>query len=253
MSHSFSFRWWLYVSTKLFSAYFVIASMNISTAHAELAGLYKDKYVCISSSLNSLEICKSQPIGFNYRMLSVNAPYYASKTLVTDSSIRGDKETNIYNYVQNPPEDKDYGSYVFSFLAIIISIGIPVWQRYVQKNDAINEGFWIREVVMPKINANIFAVCAAFRNNLTLSESDFSRAYNDELLPQLNELRDSFSLLTAFPKAVDCSTVLNGYCDDFEDVITNNINKPVNVRKEDISYFHLKLTKELISIHQKIS
>lgn len=211
-----------------------------------------DSHICFETKQNSIQICKSEALGFNPASLSNN---YSSKNGInTDQG-----QSLINNYIQQPDSPTDYGSYVISILAFFASIGVPLWQRYIQKNDSknqrldsINEGFWIREVVMPQINTNIFSVCTAFRGKLNLSENEFTLIYRDELLPLLNELRDSFSLLKAFPNATNAIITLQQYCDDFDDTINDHINEPLNVRKSDISSFQLTLTKELMKTHKAI-
>jgi len=217
-----------------------------------------DKIHSINESLyfgknNAIQICKSEPLGFNSNSI-LNT--YASKNIITEK----EPSSAINNYIQQPEAPADIGSYIVSILALLVSAGVPLWQRFVQVNDSksqkldsINEGFWIREVVMPQINQNIFNLCTTFRNKLTLTQADFTIVYRDELLPLLNELRDSFSLFRAFPNASNAILTLQQYCDDFDDSVNDHINEPVSVRKTDISSFQLILTKELMRTHMLIS
>lgn len=210
------------------------------------------EHLCFEKN-NTIQICKSEPLGFNSNSILNN---YSSKNTITDK----EPSSAIYNYIQQPDTPTDIGSYLISILALLVSAGVPLWQRFVQVNDSktqkldsISEGFWIREVVMPQINLNIFNLCTTYRNKITLSQAEFTIVYRDELLPLLNELRDSFSLFRAFPNASDAIPTLEQFCDDFDDSVNDHVDEPVSVRKADISTFQIILTKELIRTHMLIS
>lgn len=212
-----------------------------------------DGSICFHNTKNTLQTCKTDPLGFS--------PNSLAKSFSSQNPVQfKDSPSSINTYIQQPDPSMDYGSYVISILALIASIGIPLWQRRLQKKDSqsqkldsINEGFWIREVVMPQINSKIFNLCSTFRNKINLNKPDFTMSYRDELLPLLNELRDSFSLFKAFPNASNAIQKLEQYCDDFDDSVTDHLDEPISTRKADVYSFQLKLTQELIKTHKLIS
>lgn len=225
-----------------------------STCSVASVNIMDSKRICLTPLVNSVQLCEVGMPGFSQKSIEVGKEFnYSENIYKSTDATKKNTDSVIYNYIQTPEKDSDLGSYLISLIAMIISVGIPIWQRYVQKNDAINEGFWVREVVMPQVNSNMFNACSTFRSKLELPSDEFTQAYKQELLPSLNELRDSFSLLTAFPNAVSYPAKLNELCDDLEDKVVDHISEPINVRKEDISSFQLTLTKELIKIHKKIS
>ncbi|MFX0749075.1 hypothetical protein ABEL08_17280 [Escherichia coli] len=243
------------VNVKLIIIGALMAPMSVISTSVFSSEKISDKknHLCFADNSNTIQVCETVPLGFNTNLLTNS---YSSHN-VLDSK---EPTSTINNYIQQPENSTDIGSYIISILALLVSAGVPLWQRYVQirdsknqKLDSINEGFWIREVVMPQINLNIFNLCTAFRNKLNLSQPEFTIVYRDELLPLLNELRDSFSLFKAFPNASNAILTLQQYCDDFDDSITDHIDEPINVRKADISTFQLTLTKELIKTHMLIS
>lgn len=218
--------------------------------------VFKGKNICLSPSLNTIQVCDSHMLGFNVDSLT-NVKGYGFSANSFNAGFEEEKKSKrdigVYNYIQAPDSDADWKSYLLSLLAIVISLGIPVWQRYAQKSDAINDGFWIREVIMPQINNCIVNLCSETNSKLRMPSGAFTPAYQRDLLPLLNELRDSFSLLTAFPNSVAYSQKMNGFCDNFDDALSDHVNEPLDVRLKDVSDFRIKLTKELISIHKKIT
>lgn len=231
------------------AVFFIMLSAPLSAA---INNSLDDKRLCFTPTDNSIQLCKFSLHGFNEQSLMINQDYTYSKN--------SDNNTVLYNFIKTADKDTDYGAYFFSAFALLVSIGIPIWQRHLskkdaidQKKDAINDGFWVREVVMPQVNTNMFNTCTLFRNKFNLPASEFTLAYDEDLLPSLNSLRDSFSLLTAFPNATSYPDILNRLCDDFEDKVSDHINEPLNIRKDDVSSFQLALTKILIEVHKKIS
>lgn len=252
------------ISAIVFGAYFI----TITSAYSSTASLSEgNKRICFLPENNTIQLCNVGLPGFDIKSLQNNRNYISSKDRDVIQGVKNNSISNarldnsiLYNYIQIPDKDTDFGSYIFSLFALLTSILIPIWQRkgqrrdaVTQKKEAINDGFWMREVIMPQINNNVFNCCAAFRARLNLSSSDFTQAYNEVLLPSLNELRDSFSLLSAFTEASSYALSLNEICDDFDDNVMDNIDSPLSTRKEDVSNLQIKLTKQLIEIHKAIS
>ena len=232
-----------------------IGSINLFSfnALAEEKPTKLENNICFNNTKDTFQICKSEPLGFSPNSLTKS---FTSQNLVELK----ESPSSINTYIQQPEPSTDYGSYIISILALLASIGIPLWQRSLQQKDSqsqtldsINEGFWIREVVMPQINSKIFNLCSTFRNRINLNKPDFTISYRDELLPLLNELRDSFSLFKAFPNASGAIQLLEKYCDDFDDDVTDHLDETISVRRADVYSFQLKLTQELIKTHKLIS
>lgn len=228
---------------------FIFQSVISYAAEGELL---KGKNICLAPTSNTIQVCDAHILGFSTESLNINKTHDISENmLIEDGSSK--KNLDIYNYIQTPESDTDWGSYILSGLAILFSVGTAIWQRYTQKNDAINDGFWVREVVMPQINNGVINLSSGVNSKLKLNPADFTTAYQNDLLPLLNELRDSFSLLSAFPNATAYAQKLNYFCDNFDDVLSDNINKPIEVRLKDVSDFRINITKELMVIHKKIT
>ncbi|MCV5580388.1 hypothetical protein OFO05_33865, partial [Escherichia coli] len=56
---------------------------------------------------------------------------------------------NLYNIVRVPESGPEWYSIAISIIALIASVGVPLWQHYKGRNEAINEGYWLREVILP--------------------------------------------------------------------------------------------------------
>ncbi|MBB8776903.1 hypothetical protein HEO39_004400 [Escherichia coli] len=158
----------------------------------------------------------------------------------------------IFNIVKVPESGPEWVSICISILALISSFGIPYFQHRKERNEAINEGYWLREVIMPKINGLAFEVATEFKNAMPLAEDDFINALNDNLLPKLGGLRDSLYLFESFPKLNQDVETLEGICDTLEEKVSDNINLPIEARMADISRFHSSLIQNLILLHRKV-
>lgn len=158
----------------------------------------------------------------------------------------------IYNVVKVPESGPEWVSIGISIFALISSLGIPYFQHRKERNEAINEGYWLREVIMPKINNLAFEVATDFKNSMPLVEADFIDALNERLLPKLGGLRDSLYLFESFPKLKQDVEVLEAICDTLEEKVSDNINSPIETRLSDISRFHSSLIKNLILLHRKV-
>lgn len=225
-------------------------------ACAAEVGIFKGKNICLYPASNSIQVCDSHMLGFSPNSLTNNKDYGFSSNSFSNNgeeAVASKNNIGIYNYIQNPDSDTDWGAYILSGLAMFVSVGTTIWQRRTQKSDAINDGFWVREVIMPQVNEGVTNLCSRVKGELKTPSADFTAAYRTDLLPLLNELRDSFSLLSAFPNSGQYAQKLNGFCDNFDDALSDHVNEPLDVRLEDVSGFRINLTKELMLIHKKIT
>lgn len=158
----------------------------------------------------------------------------------------------IFNIVESPENEPEWISIFISLIAVISSFVVPYRLHQKERHESINEGYWIREVIMPKINDLAFKVTAAFKSAITLSEDEFVDTLSNSLLPKLGELRDSLYLFNGFKSLQDDIEVLEGICDELEEKVSDNIGAPNETRITDISIFHTKLITKLIDTHRKI-
>ncbi|WP_350262731.1 hypothetical protein AAF463_23925 (plasmid) [Pantoea sp. BJ2] len=158
---------------------------------------------------------------------------------------------SIYNIVKVPDGGPEWVSIIISMLALLASIGIPGYQFWRQRKSSVNEGFWLREVIFPKLNEITFSVINTFKQSLDLNLPDFAIAYGRDLIPALNQLRDASSLMNSFPKNEDFVTRMETICDSFENEVDNNQSKSKEIRLTDINDFHNKVISLFIEYHFK--
>lgn len=158
----------------------------------------------------------------------------------------------IFNVVKVPESGPEWVSIIISIIALASSFGVPYWQHQKERKEAINEGYWIREVIMPKINGLAFDVTAAFKNAVPLAQDQFIDALSNSLFPKLGELRDSLYLFNSFALLNEDVEILESICDDLEEKVSDHIDKPNEIRIADISRFHSLMIKKLIEMHRKI-
>ncbi|WP_037036050.1 hypothetical protein [Rahnella sp. WP5] len=217
----------------------------------------KNEGFCLNPAQNTLKICKDYYENFNYHYLAENKNsnnalgHYSlnNKTLNTGEPNR---PSEIYNLVNIPEGGPEWVSIIISIFALILSCGIPYWQHKKERTESINEGFWLREVIMPKISDLAFDVCNVFKSSLDLDENDFNLSFESSLLPKLGELRDSLYLFECYPDLEEKIDELQTICDDFENNVDNNQNALRERRQKDISDFHIKFIAKLIFIHKSI-
>ncbi|EFN5923837.1 TPA: hypothetical protein ACP60B_000020 [Escherichia coli] len=159
---------------------------------------------------------------------------------------------DIYNIVKVPENGPEWISIGISLFALVSSFVIPYVQHRKERKEAINEGYWVREVIMPKINGLAFDVVQSFKNSMALSEEEFLSVFSNTLLPKLGELRDSLYLFNSFPELNADIENLESICDSLEEEVSNHIDSPNEIRISDISMFHSKLIQKLILLHKKI-
>ena len=127
-----------------------------------------------------------------------------------------------------------------------------MWQHYKGRNEAINEGYWLREVILPKINGLAFEVTEDFKDAMGLPPDEFISLLDSQLFSKLGELRDSLYLFKGFSKLEKDIESLDGICDLFEQKVSDNIDSSIDTRISDVSIFHASLIRELMKMHRKI-
>lgn len=205
--------------------------------------------IIIAGSPNEgLMRCETEPNIFHKSFLLKNErsleTYYQYKT----SPIAQE----IFNIVKVPESGPEWVSIAVSIIALISSFGVPYWLHRKARKESINEGYWVREVIMPKINELAFDVTAEFKKAIPSSQDVFLDLLHSKLFPKLGELRDSLYLFNGFKSLKNDVEILDEICDNLEGRVSDNIDKSDEVRIFDISDFHLTLIAKLIDIHRKI-
>lgn len=225
------------------------STANDSFEDYNIISSYLPKYLktAETSSLQKFEKINNT---FSPSYLSINTLKYDNQHYQLK-----DKNLNLYNLIQHPDKSTDYTSLlslIVSILAFIASIVIPLYLHKKQKADAINDEFWLREVILPKINGLIFKICADLRQGFSLDTASFSIHYQNNFLPILNELRDDFEMLNSFPMVSNYIDKLEDHCDILDNDVSSHESSPLPIRIQDISKFNRNMLAELISIHKKI-
>ncbi len=158
----------------------------------------------------------------------------------------------IFNVIKVPENGPEWFSIIISIVALASSFGIPYIQHKNERKEAINEGYWVREVIMPKINGLAFDVVKTFKESISMPSDMFEDALSNSLLPKLGELRDSLYLFNSFKLLNDSIETLEEICDDLEERVFNHTEESREKRISDISTFHSTLINKLIEIHSKI-
>lgn len=158
----------------------------------------------------------------------------------------------FYNIVKIPETKPDFMAIGISILALLSSVIVPIYLKNAQRREDIHDGFWLREVIFPKINDLMFSICADLKNSFEMNNTDFSIFYKDVISIKIDELHEIFSILNSFPNMQDSITKLEAICDDLDNNIDNNQLLPTPTRIADVTMFNTSLIKELVQIHKKI-
>ncbi|HHS9796030.1 Uncharacterised protein [Klebsiella pneumoniae] len=187
--------------------------------------------------------------------LNFSPKYLSRESSVVDMQhyeIPNDKKSDFYNIVKTPESKPDYIAIAISFLALLASVLVPIHLQRKQKKDAIHDGFWLREVIFPKINELMFKICSDLKDSFNMNNSDFSNFYQDTISIKIEELHETFSILNSFPNMQTSISALENICDELDNNIDNHQLDPLQTRILDVTEFNTKLIKELVQIHKKI-
>lgn len=157
----------------------------------------------------------------------------------------------VYNIVKVPDGGPEWVSIGISVMALLASVGIPGYQFWRQRKSSVNEGYWLREVIFPRINDTLFSVIKKFKESVDATPVDFPGVYGDTLIPAMNELRDAANLMNTFPGNQVFIDRMEALCDSLEDEVVNNQSLSRALRLYDISQFHNKTIALLIEYHFK--
>ncbi|EMT6578183.1 hypothetical protein WMR74_004270 [Providencia rettgeri] len=171
-------------------------------------------------------------------------------------------KNSVFTIVKLPESSRDWIVFWMSLLAIIISIGVPVWQYLTKKSDdkkdkliAISEEFWMRDVFVPKLSDLLEEITKKTKDSIYLEQSEFINTFKLDILPSLNELRDSIELLMILSEEGSMDTIvkeLESLCDEFDEKLAENQLAAVSVRKRDVLNFYLSFIKTLLKAHKSI-
>lgn len=210
-----------------------------------IKNIYQNKNIQSSKCSNLIDHFEPVYLLSNGTEVFVQA-YNDCKKTRTDEN-----DSSIYNIVKVPDGGPEWVSIIISMLALVASIGIPGYQFWRQRKSSINEGFWLREVIFPKLNEITFSVINKFKQSLDLNITDFALAFGRDLIPALNQLRDASFLMNSFPKSEDFVTRMESICDSFENDVDNNQSKSKEIRLKDINDFHNEVISLFIEYHFK--
>ncbi|EFH6879869.1 hypothetical protein AB0Y16_00995 [Escherichia coli] len=202
--------------------------------------------ICIGKN-SDLKLCNSYERKFTPHLL-----YDKPDNYVLNGYYPSTSSGNLYNIVRVPESGPEWYSIAISIIALIASVGVPLWQHYKGRNEAINEGYWLREVILPKINGLAFEVTEDFKDAMGLPPDEFISLLDSQLFSKLGELRDSLYLFKGFSKLEKDIESLDGICDLFEQKVSDNIDSSIDTRVSDVSIFHASLIRELMKMHRKI-
>lgn len=199
---------------------------------------------------NKLSICESIHPLLSGPFIPPTSEYILNNN--TDS-INPPSTTHIYNTIEVPTDEQnDLGvwiSIVISILAFISSIVIPLYLRHREKRDSINDEFWMREVILPKINELLFSFCESLKNSITSCDGNpaqFQIYFAGSYLSEQGSLRDSFSMLSSIVQNTSLPEELEYICDDLDQNISDNLNSALHIRKQNIYLFQQEIIKKLI-------
>ncbi|WP_164097760.1 hypothetical protein [Serratia marcescens] len=195
-----------------------------------------DGKVILQKSINS---------SFSPSFLSKSVSQYASGHYSLGDS-------DIYNFIKVPESNPDYWAMCISILALISSIAVPFLINKKQRKDAINEGFWLREVIFPKINTLMFDFCNELKASFNLSLTQFVQKYSSDLSLRLGELRDTFNMFHCFPNLQERIDSLDAICDELENDIDNHQSESIEIRISDVSKFNTKMLAKMLDIHRQV-
>ncbi|WP_186372756.1 hypothetical protein, partial [Yersinia aleksiciae] len=205
-----------------------------------------NEYVYTNSiEKNPLIIYKEIDSSFSPKYLSKDTNKYANEHYLI-----GDGE--IYNIIKIPDGKTDYWAIGISVLALLSSVLVPWLLHRKQKKDAINEGFWLREVIFPKINGLMFDFCNELKASFELDITEFARQYEDVVLMKMGELRDTFSMLNCFPNMQASIDSLDQICDELDNDVDNHQTEVKKIRVDDVSRFNTKMLSRMLDVHRNI-
>lgn len=125
---------------------------------------------------------------------------------------------------------------VTSLLALLLGLFNIVWlinNKRVDKINSVKDEFWLRKVILPKIvtplenlwkEANDEAIAPQFDGVAHANYVDLNNNYFIKLMPKVNDVRDSFDLLSSF--SLQKVEQANDLIDEYDELIDgyNGVN-----------------------------
>lgn len=161
-------------------------------------------------------------------------------------------ETKIYNKIEIPKKDDIDYSLIISVIAVIASIGIPLYTSYKERRESKIDEYWMREVILPKINDLLFPYVTSLIEafiNFDGKPNEFNIYFRNKYLAEQGTLRDSFGMLASLINNPNIANELEDICDELDQRIVNNIDENINIRKKDAYWFQQELIKKLAVCH----
>lgn len=158
-------------------------------------------------------------------------------------------ETKIYNRIELAKDDKTDWSIWISLLALLTSIGIPWITRRNDRKKSIHDDYWMRGVILPKINELLFNLTASLSNAFQNFDGDdvgFQQYFSGHYLSEQGALRDSFSMISSVVNKVKIAEELEILCDELDQKISDHLSEPVHVRKQDAQWFMQEVIKKIV-------
>ncbi|NWA20350.1 hypothetical protein [Serratia liquefaciens] len=159
-------------------------------------------------------------------------------------------ETKIYNKIDIPPKDDviDWSIWI-SLLAFITSVVLPLYIRHKDKKKSINDDYWMRSVILPRINEILFSLTSSLTNafqNHDGDETGFQSYFSGQYLSELGALRDSFSMIPSVVNKENIAEELETLCDNLDQKISDHLLEPIHVRKQDAQWFMQEVIKKIV-------
>ncbi|NCF07965.1 hypothetical protein [Kosakonia sp. MH5] len=215
----------------------------------EKSGGLNAPFLCLDNTQQKIKVCSNLESSFKSDFLRKEDGNFKSLEYVRDFNNPGD----ILNVVNVPESEPEWISIFISILALIASGLIPFFQHRVERSEEINDGYWFREVILPKINGLAFEVYDSFKGAMKLDEATFINEMDVALLPKLGELSESLYLLNTFSSMDEKIEELQTICDKLELDVSLHLDASLAVRVNDVFLFHAAFIKALIKLHKKIN
>lgn len=225
-------------------------SAELSAEHALLSPSKENGIPCAINTPESIGGCSIAPS----KIYGPFLPAITERTFKKDVDVDSNRlitETKIYNKIDIPPKNNEIDwSIWISFIALIASIGLPLYIRHQDKKKSINDEYWMRSVILPKINELLFTFTASLTSAFQNFEGDtsgFQIYFSEQYLREQGALRDSFSMISSVINKKNIAEELETLCDDLEQRISDNLLKPAHIRKKDAQWFIQEVIKKIVN------
>jgi hypothetical protein len=225
-------------------------SAELSAEHAMIFPSKENGVPCTINTPKSIGGC-SIPLSKVYGPFLPAITESVFKKDVTVDSNHVVTETKIYNKIDIPPKNDgiDWSIWI-SLLALVTSVVLPLYIRHEDKNKSINDDYWMRSVILPKINELLFNLTASLTNafrNFAGNTVEFQRYFSGQYLIEQGALRDSFSMISSVINKENIAEELETLCDDLEQRISDNLLEPAHIRKKDAQWFTQEVIKKIVT------